>query len=110
MANGELLRRLKTEITAHGNAHRLSIAIGINPGVIYRVLHGGNSPTLRRLWHIPKHPPRPRLIINSCPPELKEAYDAICAAEDVTRAELLAWMVRNHTEFNGTKDYAELPY
>jgi len=98
MANGELLRRTKLEIAEHGNLNRLSIAIGVNPGVIYRVLRGGNSPTLRRLWGIPKHPPLPRLIINNCPLELKTIYDEMCTEYGLTRPELLRDMMRVYND------------
>jgi hypothetical protein len=75
MANGELKQRAILEIQEHGSINALSKSIGVNPGVVYRVMHGGNSPTLRRLWDIPKNPPVPRLIINGCPPALKARYE-----------------------------------
>ena len=78
-------------------------------GTVYRCLKGGYSPTLYNQLVKPTRRKRRRFTADVSP-EIITAYDAICAAEDVTRAELLAWMVRNHTEFNGTKDYAELPY
>ena len=88
-----LEERAKIEIAKHGTILALSKSIGVNPGVIYRVMHGGNSPTLRRLWDIPKNPPVPRLIINGCPPELKAAYLAMCVDYDMTRVELLSDMI-----------------
>jgi hypothetical protein len=89
MANGELLKRTKLEIAKHGNLNRLSIAIGVNPGVIYRVLRGGNSPTLRRLWGIPKHPPRPRLIVEIDPAR----FDNQRAAHGMSRAEYVVYLM-----------------
>jgi len=113
MANGELRRRAETEIKKHGNLNKLSVAIGENPGVIWRVLKGGNSPTLRRLWKVPKHPPRSRLIIET-DAETIARFDSICAAEGVTRRDLLAWVVKNYDEFliffHSPGDCAELPY
>ena len=89
MNNGNLVERAEIEIRKHGNINRLSKAIGVNPGVIYRAKKGGNSPTLRRLWGVPKHPPVPRLIINGCPPELKARFEAMCNELDMTRLEML---------------------
>ena len=74
--NGELAQKAKLEADRHGGIYALSKAIEVNPGVIHRVINGGNSPTLRRLWKIPKHPPRHRLIID-CEPELRTAFDAM---------------------------------
>ena len=96
MANGELLRRTKLEIAKHGNLNRLSIAIGVNPGVIYRVLRGGNSPTLRRLWGIPKHKRRPRLNIEIDPAR----FDAQRAEHGMSRAEYVVYLM----------DLDKLPY
>ena len=87
MANGELKQRAILEIQEHGSINALSKSIGVNPGVIYRVMHGGNSPTLRRLWDIPKNPPVPRLIINGCPPALKDRYED--ARGEMTRPDFL---------------------
>jgi len=69
--------------------------------MVARAAKGGNSPTLRRLWGIPKHPPRSRLIMN-CPDELKERFDTL--RTEMSRAEFLdalldCWQGR-----------AELPY
>ena len=91
MANGELKQRAILEIQEHGSINALSKAIGVNPGVIYRVLHGGNSPTLRRLWDIPKNPPVPRLIINGCPPALKARYET--ARGEMSRTEYLGHLL-----------------
>lgn len=94
MCNGELKLRVNNEIERHGNINRLSLAIGVNPGVIYRVKNGGNSPTLRRLWDIPKNEPVPRLIINGCPPELKARYEK--RRGDMSRAEFLEHLLDMH--------------
>jgi len=98
MANGELKQRAILEIQEHGSINALSKSIGVNPGVIYRVMHGGNSPTLRRLWDIPKNPPVPRLIINGCPPALKAEYLGMCAEYDMTRPALLSDMMRVYND------------
>jgi len=98
MANGELKQRAILEIQEHGSINALSKSIGVNPGVIYRVMHGGNSPTLRRLWDIPKNPPVPRLIINGCPPELKAEYLEMCDEYDMTRPALLSDMMRVYND------------
>ena len=82
-----LEERAILEIQEHGSINALSKSIGVNPGVIYRVMHGGNSPTLRRLWGIPKNPPVPRLIINGCPPSLKARYED--ARGEMTRTDFL---------------------
>ena len=86
MANGELAMRAEFEIEQHGGIYGLSKATGVNPGVIWRVKNGGNSPTLRRLWKVPKHPPRPRLIIN-CPYETISRFHR--ARGDMTTGEYL---------------------
>ena len=84
--NCELAQRAKYEAKRHKGIYGLSKAIGVNPGVIYRVMNGGNSPTLRRIWKIPKHPPRHRLII-SCAPEAIARFDN--QRGELTRAEWL---------------------
>jgi len=93
-----LEERAILEIQEHGSINALSKSIGVNPGVIYRVMHGGNSPTLRRLWDIPKNPPVPRLIINGCPPALKGEYLDMCAEYDMTRPALLSDMMRVYND------------
>ena len=100
MANGDLRRRVKLEIEQHGSINRLSKATGVNPGVIHRVKNGGNSPTLRRLWKIPKNEPVPRLIINNCPPEIKAQFEA--QRGELSRVEHLVNLMR--------RDYGELEY
>jgi len=75
MANGELAERTKYEIKQHGSIYGLSQATGVNPGVIYRVKEGGESPTLRRLWKVPKHPKRTRLMV-SCSQKTIDRYDS----------------------------------
>ena len=86
MANKELAQRANFEIERHGSINAVSMATGVNPGVIWRVKNGGNSPTLRRLWKVTKHPPRSRLVID-CPPALRARFDA--ARGDSTRREYL---------------------
>ena len=65
-----LAERTNLEVLAAGGIYALSKDIGVNPGVIHRAQHGGNSPTLRRLWKIPKHPSRSRLIIDTTPAQI----------------------------------------
>ena len=101
-----LLNRLEE----YPSPHAMAVANGWSYGLVYRGLAGHESDTLRKQIGCLKHPPRPRLIVNNCPPELKSQFDAIAAAENVSRAELLAWMVRNHIEFSGWGDYRELEY
>ena len=71
-----LAERTNLEVLAAGGIYALSKDIRVNPGVIYRAQHGGNSPTLRRLWKVPKHPPRPRLIINCSPATIARFHRA----------------------------------
>ena len=72
-----LAERTNLEILAAGGIYALSKDINVNPGVIHRAQHGGNSPTLRRLWKVPKHPQRSRIIIN-CSPELVARFRVLC--------------------------------
>jgi hypothetical protein len=51
--------------------------------MIAKAANGVNSPTLRRLWNVPKHPPRKRLIIATDPLR----YDTLRG--DMSRAEFL---------------------
>lgn len=39
--------------------------LGVNPGMVANVLNGGDSPTLRRLLQVRKHPRRTRLVIDT---------------------------------------------
>ena len=64
--------------------------LGVNPGIVYNVLQGGDSPTLRRIWKIPKHPKRPRLIVR-CTQETIERYDA--QRGDMSRREWLERLI-----------------
>lgn len=100
MCNGDLKRRAKLEIELHGGIGPLSRAIGVNPGVIYRVKQGGNSPTLRRLWGIRKGN-RVRLSID-CDRATIARFDAMRG--EMTRADYLLALL-NLAAGNG-----ELPY
>ena len=105
MCNGELRRRAILESEIHGGDRAAARHWGITHGPISRARHGGNSPTLRRLWKIPKHPPLDRLIINNCPPELKAIYDEMCSEYGLSRAELLKDMI---AVYNDTME--NMPY
>lgn len=85
--NEKLAARTKTEITKHGGIYALSKSINVNPGVIYRAKNGGNSPTLRKLWKVPKGKPRTRINIDTTP-EIKQRFDSQRGA--MSRAEYLA--------------------
>ena len=93
MCNGELKLRAIYERDKHGGIRAAAREWNVTHGMIARAIDGGNSPTLRRLWDIPKNPPVPRLIINGCPPELKAEYLAMCVDYDMTRVELLSDMI-----------------
>ena len=75
MANGELKQRAIYEAATHGSIRAAARANGITHGMIASAIKGGNSPTLRRIWKIPKHEPRHRLII-SCSQETIARFDA----------------------------------
>ena len=75
MCNEKLRTQAILEVKANNGIRATARAWGVTHGMIARALRGGNSPTLRRLWNIPKHPPMPRLIINSCPPALKQRFE-----------------------------------
>jgi len=87
MCNGELKLRAIYERDKHGGIRAAARAWGKTHGMIARAINGGNSPTLRRLWDIPKNPPVPRLIINGCPPALKERYET--ARGEMSRTDFL---------------------
>ena len=98
MCNGELKLRAIYERDKHGGIRAAARAWGKTHGMIARAIDGGNSPTLRRLWDIPKNPSVPRLIINGCPPELKAEYLAMCVDYDMTRPALLSDMMRVYND------------
>jgi len=87
MCNGELKLRAIYERDKHGGIRAAAREWNVTHGMIARAIDGGNSPTLRRLWDIPKNPPVPRLIINGCPPALKERYED--ARGEMTRPDFL---------------------
>ena len=89
ITNLTLQQRAAYEVEQHGIGG-LSKTTGENPGTIYRVLHGGNSPTLRRLWNVRKHPRRVRLTID-CTPEMIRRFDSQCG--DMTRQDYLTWLL-----------------
>ena len=76
MCNGELRRRAILESEIHGGDRAAARHWGITHGPISRARHGGNSPTLRRLWKIPKHEKRGRLTIQDPTGELTAAMDS----------------------------------
>jgi len=53
---------------------------------------------------------RQRLNIEDPTGDITEQNDAICAAEGMNRSQLQRLMQRNHIEYHGTRDYAELEY
>ena len=87
MCNGELKLRAIYERDKHGGIRAAAREWNVTHGMIARAIDGGNSPTLRRLWDIPKNPPVPRLIINGCPPALKARYET--ARGEMTRPDFL---------------------
>ena len=87
MCNGELKARAIYERDKHNGIRAAARAWNVTHGMIARVINGGNSPTLRRVWDIPKNPPVPRLIINGCPPSLKARYED--ARGEMTRPDFL---------------------
>ena len=70
-----LQQKAVLEIARYGTIRALAEAIDVNPGLIHRAKVGGNSPTLRKVWNMPKYPYRPRLNIEVSP-ELKARFDA----------------------------------
>lgn len=87
MTNDELKLRTKLEVDRAGSLIALARETGEYPGTIHRVLYyGGNSPTLRRIWKIPKHERRARISID-CPPDAIARYDA--QRGDLSRREWL---------------------
>ena len=91
MCNGELKLRAIYERDKHGGIRAAAREWNVTHGMIARVINGGNSPTLRRLWGIPKNPPVPRLIINGCPPALKARYET--ARGEMSRTEYLGHLL-----------------
>ena len=96
-----LQERLEIELSKYDNPHQLAQDIGVNYGLIWRVLHGGESPLLRRKFKIPKHPPRPRLIIN-CPPAAIARFHR--ARGDITTGAYLEVLL-DAADGVGTVDY-----
>ena len=91
MTNDELLQRTKLEVKRAGSVMAVARATGEHPGTVHRVLYyGGNSPTLRRIWKIPKHTRRTRLTV-SCTQETIERYDA--QRGDMSRREWLERLI-----------------
>jgi hypothetical protein len=90
------------------NPYHMATENGDCPTLVYRCLDNGFSPTLYKKYVRPEPRKRERLIIPA-DAETVARFDAICAAEETTRRDLLAWMVRNHEESN-MGDYAELEY
>ena len=99
MANGELRRRANTEIEKHGGIRGAARHEGVTHGMVARVRHGGNSPTLRRKWGIPKHPPRTRLNIKATVATIA-AFDEQRGPQ--SRADYLLYLL--------ALDVGELPY
>ena len=60
-----LQEHILSELKKHKNPYQMARSIGVNPGLIHRALNGGDSPTLRRKFKIPKHPKRARLNIDT---------------------------------------------
>ena len=102
MANGELQERANLEIMKHNGMRAAGRYWDVSHSIIGKAANGGNSPTLRRLWDIPKNEPVPRLIINGFSPEQKARFERMRG--EIPRAEfqehLMDWY-----EFEG-----ELPY
>ena len=70
-----------------GGVRPAARAYGIaNSGNVTHARNGDDSPACRRAWKIPKHPPRPRLIIN-CPYETISRFHH--ARGDMTTGEYL---------------------
>ena len=66
----------------------LASYLEVNPGLIWRVINGHESPTVRKAADIPIHPKRTRLNIDVTP-ELKTRYDELCRQHGMTRLEML---------------------
>ncbi len=92
-----LAQRAKYEIGRYGTILALSNELGVNPGVIYRVKKGGNSPTLRRIWKIPKHEPRPRLCIDVDSRETIALFDKLRGG--FSRSEFLDELMASYMGF-----------
>ena len=57
-----------------------------NPGIVANVLDGGDSPTLRRLLQVRKHPQRSRLVVD-CDKATVTRFD--CQRGNLSRREYL---------------------
>ena len=64
----ELAMYAEAVIAELGGVRPAARAYGIaNSGNVTHARNGNDSPACRRAWKIPKHPQRPRLIINASP-------------------------------------------
>ena len=100
---------LQKKLLNYRNPYHMAVENGDSHGLIYRCLNGGFSPTLYKKYIKPEPRKRTRFTAD-VGPDLVALFDDLCAAEETTRPVLLAWMVRNHVEYHGRGDYAELPY
>ena len=95
----ELKERLEIEIAQHGTMWATADYWSINPGTLWRIQKGGDSPQVRRKWEIPKGD-RVRFIIEM--PKGDEGretiarYDAIAQSRGMTRGELLMELLRGY--------------
>lgn len=70
----ELAEYLINKAKEYPSVYRMAQVNGWSYGLVYRVLNGGDSPTLRRQTGITKHPKRHRLIV-SCSPDTIHRFD-----------------------------------
>ena len=89
----ELRERLRAEIEQHGTMWGVAREWGINPGTLWRIQKGGDSPQVRRKWGINKCD-RTRLTIEATL-EMIEQFDALCQARGMTRQQLLVSLLEN---------------
>jgi len=89
--NEKLRKRAILERGQYSTIAAMEKETGVNRGTIFRVIYEkGNSPGLRRLWGIPKHPRRVRLTIN-CTEEYLARFDYLRG--EMTRNEFLAMLL-----------------
>ena len=86
----ELIDYLTDKAKEYPSAYRMAVDNGWSYGLVYRVLNGGDSPTLRRQIGISKHPKRYRLIVN-CSPDTIARFDA--QRGDMSRREWLERLI-----------------
>ena len=105
----QLKNKLTEMLGNYRNPYHMAPVEGFSHGLIYRCLKDGYSPTLYKRYIKPEPRKRTRFTAD-VGPDLVALFDDLCTAEETTRPVLLAWMIRNHVEYHGRGDYAELEF